>query len=96
MACKDWDEGWCYAEGTKYISGCVGEDDCEYKTSQPSRIDIVASNGNTGEHYTVERIARALAGPDADMKMMGQNSGKRRWELYIKKAIEIYNILEKE
>lgn len=53
------------------------------------RIDIISQNGATGEHYLVEDIARLLTGDSADMTLMGKNSGKKRWELMVPKAIEV-------
>lgn len=59
-----------------------------------SRIDIIGSNGNEGTHYLVELVARAIAGKDANQILMGKNAGKRRYELYIDKAIEVVEIVE--
>ena len=95
MRCKDWDEGWCYKEDTVYQSGCVGSDLCTYK-QMTSRIDIIGSNGGDGSHYLVERVARAIAGPDADQKLSGKRSGTRRWELHIKAAMRVIEVIENE
>lgn len=94
MACKDWDSGWCYAEGTKYISGCVGEAACEYKVGQLARIDIIASNGNDGKVYLVEKMAKRLAGKDFDMMLSGKKGVRRRWEDFVPLAIELLDIVE--
>ena len=59
-----------------------------------SRINHIGQNGNTGEHYHVEQIARIIAGDQADNALMGKNAGKKRWELYVPKAIEIYEYME--
>ena len=61
-----------------------------------SRIDIIAHNGNEGTHYLVEKIARAICGDDADQILMGKKSGKKRWELYIKPAIRVLEVIEDE
>lgn len=58
-----------------------------------SRIDIIGQNGNDGEHYLVEAICRVIAGEHADMKLMGNNSGKVRWQLFIPQAIKILEVI---
>lgn len=57
------------------------------------RIDIISQNGNDGEIYLVEAVARALAGKDAEQQLMGKNSSKKRWELMVPKAIEVIEIV---
>lgn len=58
-----------------------------------SRIDIISQNGADGEIYLVESVAKALAGRDADQVLMGKNSGKKRWELFVPKAMEVIAIV---
>ena len=61
-----------------------------------SRTDVIGQNGNTGEHYMVEKIARILAGDYADMKLHGKNEGKVKWHLFIPKAIEVLRVVHEE
>lgn len=53
------------------------------------RIDYIGQNGGDGLHYLVERVARAIAGDTADYPMMGENAGKKRWELHIDQALAV-------
>jgi len=94
MNCPHWDCGWCYATGSKYNNGCVGKESCEYMQDEIPRIDLISQNGATGEHYMVEKIARIMAGKDADMKLDGKNIGKLRWELYVPVAIKVMEALD--
>jgi hypothetical protein len=59
-----------------------------------SRVDIIGQNGGDGSHYLVEKVARVLAGKDADMKMMGKCAGKERWELFIPLAMKVIDAVE--
>ena len=102
--CKDWDSGYCYNAGLRNglnSLACVGSDRCStYKVSSnannSSRIDIISSNGNSGDHYKVERICRIIAGDGADSILGGYNKGKRRWENHIQQASEILEVLRDE
>lgn len=60
------------------------------------RIDEIGQNGNDGRIYLVEKVARIIAGEHADMKLMGTNSGKVRWQLSVPIAIKILEALEIE
>jgi len=60
------------------------------------RIDIIGQNGGDGEHYLIEKIARAIAGEHQDYPMMGKNAGKKRWELYLKQALRVRESLSEE
>ena len=103
--CKHFDEGYCYNMGLRNglnTLGCVGYDRCDsYKTEQKlpesGRIDPIGQNGNTGEHYIVEKVARAICHPlGADDFLMGINKGKRRWELFIPNAMRVLEVIEDE
>ena len=60
-----------------------------------SRIDEIGQNGNTGEHYIVEGVARIIAGDQADRVLGSKNRGKKGWELHVQQAIKILEYLEK-
>ena len=55
-----------------------------------SRQDIIGQNGSTGEHYIVEKIARAICGEDADQPLGGRLVGDDRWTLSIGAATRVY------
>lgn len=57
------------------------------------RQDIIGQNGNSGLHYRVEQVARAIAGDGADDVMGGTNKGKCRWELHIDQAFRVLDVL---
>jgi len=61
-----------------------------------SRIDIIGQNGNEGDHYLVETVARMLAGDSQDKVLMGVHRGKTNWELFIPKAIEVIDVIKQE
>lgn len=67
-----------------------------FKQQNYKRIDIVGQNGNDGEHYLIEKIARAIAGDKADYPMMGENAGKKRWELHLEQALRVRESLSEE
>lgn len=58
-----------------------------------SRLDNIGQNGNDGEYYLVEKVARQLAGDCQDMRQGGRNEGKFYWELFIKQAIAVIAIV---
>ena len=55
-----------------------------------SRRDIVGQNGNDGQVYIVEKIARAIAGDEADQPLGGRLVGNDRWTLSIGAATRVY------
>lgn len=59
-----------------------------------SRIDVIGQNGNTGEHYQVEIVARAIAGDRADEVLMGKRKGITRWQLHIDQALRVLDALD--
>jgi len=59
-----------------------------------SRIDIIGQNGGEGEHYLIEQIARAIAGEHADKALRGRYAGQKQWQLHIKQAMAIMEIIE--
>lgn len=71
-------------------SHCSGYGNYE---KEEERMDVVGQNGNTGEHYLVETVARAMCGPDADEYMYGLRSKKQRWEIYIRPAMRVVDEL---
>lgn len=58
-----------------------------------NRIDIIGSNAPDGEYYLVEKVARQIAGDCQDQKLGGQAEGKVYWELFIKQAIAVIEIV---
>lgn len=96
--CAYSDCGWCYKEDTQYTEGCVGMDNCEYYLTDlnANRMEIIMRNGNTGEHYIVEKIAKRLAGKDFDMMLSGKKGVRRRWVDFIPLAMEIIEIVESD
>jgi len=59
--------------------------------SKLSRQDIVGQNGNDGEVYKVEKIARAIAGDRAEQQL---GEGKLGWTLFIPNAIRVMEVIE--
>lgn len=57
------------------------------------RIEVICSNGNDGEYYLVEKVARQIAGDCQDQKLGGISEGKCYWELFIKQAIAVIEIV---
>ena len=95
--CKYWDAGWCYNDelkGDKKAMACCGSDRCKAftveKLPESGRIDNIGQNGNDGEVYLVERLAKAIAGIDANQVLKG---GKKRWELFIPNAMRVLDCL---
>ena len=48
------------------------------------------------EHYLVEKVARIIAGPDADQKLSGKRAGMKRWQLHVPTAIMIVREMQDE
>ena len=77
------------SDETHYGEGSHKENDSSQ--SRTSRIDVIGSNGSTGEHYLVEKIARAICGEDeADQPLGGRLVGNDRWTLSIGAATRVY------
>lgn len=55
---------------------------------------MVGQNGNDGNHYLVELVARRMAGDMADQPLMGKFKGKKGWQLFIDVAIDVIKIVE--
>lgn len=49
-----------------------------------------------GEHYLVEKIARAICGESPDFKLGGQMEGKCRWQLFIPNALRVLEVLDED
>ena len=58
-----------------------------------SRIDVIGQNGGDGEHYLVERVARAIAGEHADKTLRGRGAGSQQWQLHIKQAMTVIDVV---
>lgn len=63
-------------------------------TWKTTRVDIIGQNGNNGEHYLVEKMAKRLAGKDFDMMLSGKKGVRRKWEDFVPLAIELLDIAE--
>jgi len=69
----------------------------EEKLSDSGRIDKISQNGNDGQVYLVEKIARAICHPIGEDDVLGGiNKGKRRWELYIEPAMRVLEVIKDE
>ena len=58
-----------------------------------SRMVPIGQNGNDGEYYLVEKVARQIAGDCQDQKLGGVSEGKCYWELFIQQAIAVIEIV---
>ncbi len=98
--CKYFEEGNCFSMGKRNglnTLSCEGYDRCEdYEVeSKVSRIDAIGANGNDGEVYLVEKIARAICGEAyADQVLAGVMEGKRRWETHITQAMRVVKVIK--
>jgi hypothetical protein len=59
------------------------------------RIEIIASNGNEGTHYKVEKVARIIA-IDERARYRHTPYNPDKWKTYIPLAIKIVEELERE
>ncbi len=101
MTCKHEDAGWCYNKAMRNghnSFACLGEDKCpETRDKGQKRIDIIGSNGNDGEIYLVEKIARAICGEAyADQSMGPKSTVKYRWEIHIAQAMRVLEVIEED
>lgn len=85
MKCDHWDKGTCTVPKFK---ACSGTDMC-VALKIDGRAEVIGQNGNTGEHYLVEAVAKLLAGDNPELPLGGRNKGKMRWMLYIDTAMKV-------
>ena len=58
-----------------------------------NRIDPIGQNGPDGEIYLVEKVARAIAGANADQILLPKEGPQKCWELHIKQAMKCIDIV---
>jgi len=65
-----------------------------YGERMTDRQDIIARNGNDGEHYIVIEVAKIMAGSGWENPLHGKNKGRKRYELYINQAMNILDYID--
>ena len=66
----------------------------EFDFGDESRVDIIGQNGNTGKHYLIEEVAKAICGWGSEMPLHGKRKGQKRWELHKDQAKRVLIKLE--